>query len=152
MNLRKTEITEKAKFTKTNILKMDMNPEMSVNVTGDNGLMMKDREKESEKTLTVVLDHQDHLHTENKDLHREGIKDMVVVQPLKSITNVTMLTWAIVALVKVILNKIEDTQHMTMIIPDQNQKEDFLKEEQEEVQEEKEVAEEIRVTTRKILR
>ena len=54
--------------------------------------MMKDREKESEKTLTVVLDHQDHLHTENKDLHREGIKDMVVVQPLKSITNVTMLT------------------------------------------------------------
>ena len=41
---------------------------------------------------------------------------------------------------------------MTMIIPDQNQKEDFLKEEQEEVQEEKEVAEEIRVTTRKILR
>ena len=92
MNLRKTEITEKAKFTKTNILKMDMNLEMSVNVTGDNGLMMKDREKESEKTLTVVLDHQDHLHTENKDLHREGIKDMVVVQPLKSITNVTMLT------------------------------------------------------------
>ena len=113
---------------------------------------MKDREKESEKTLTVVLDHQDHLHTENKDLHREGIKDMVVVQPPKSITNVTMLTWAIVALAKVILNKIGDTLHMTMIIPDQNQKEDFLKEEQEEVQEEKEVAEEIRVTTRKILR